>query len=62
MANHLAMAAVLSPGDEVLIEQPAYSPLLDLAEYLGARVKRFARKFEDGFAIVLVEELERAMT
>ena len=27
MANHLAMAAVLSPGDEVLIEQPAYGPL-----------------------------------
>ena len=24
MANHLAMAAVLAPGDEVLIEQPAY--------------------------------------
>src|SRR5205823_2085293 len=26
MANHLAMAALLDPGDEVLIEQPAYGP------------------------------------
>ncbi|MGH9549800.1 MAG: aminotransferase class I/II-fold pyridoxal phosphate-dependent enzyme, partial [Terriglobales bacterium] len=24
MANHLAMAALLDPGDEVLIEQPTY--------------------------------------
>ena len=40
MANHLAMAAVLAPGDEVLIEQPAYGPLLEVAEYLGAKVKR----------------------
>jgi aspartate/methionine/tyrosine aminotransferase len=24
MANHLAMAAILEPGDEVLIEQPAF--------------------------------------
>lgn len=51
MANHLAMAAVVDPGDEVLIEQPAYGPLVDVANYLGARVKRFERKFETDFAI-----------
>jgi aspartate/methionine/tyrosine aminotransferase len=28
MANHLAMAAVVAPGDEVLIEQPTYGLLL----------------------------------
>lgn len=61
MANHLAMAAILAPGDEVLIEQPTYMPLIDLAEYLGARVKRFARRFENGFAVE-VEELEQAIT
>ena len=61
MANHLAMAAVLAPGDEVVIEQPAYGPLLDVAEYLGARVKRIARKFDTGFALDQVE-LEKAMT
>lgn len=51
MANHLAMAAVLQPGDEVLIEQPAYGPLLDVADYLGARVKRFQRTAETGFGV-----------
>ena len=51
MANHLAMAAVIEPGDEVLIERPAYEPLLAVAAYLGAEVKRFERRFEDGFAI-----------
>jgi len=51
MANHLAMAAVLAPGDEVLIEQPGYGPLLDVAEYLGARIKRIARRLENDFAI-----------
>src|SRR5690348_16857794 len=53
MANHLAMAAVLDPGDEVLIEQPVYGPLLDVAEYLGARVTRNRREFEAGFALDL---------
>ncbi len=51
MANHLAIAAFLEPGDEVLIEQPSYGPLLDAAEYLGARVRRFPRRFEAGWEI-----------
>ncbi len=55
MANHLAMAALLAPGDEVLIEQPAYGPLLDVAHYLGARVRRIERRFENNFAISLAE-------
>ncbi|MEP7015824.1 MAG: pyridoxal phosphate-dependent aminotransferase [Verrucomicrobiota bacterium] len=53
MANHLAMAAVLNPGDEVLIEQPAYGPLVDVANYLEARVKRVSREFDTGFSIEL---------
>lgn len=61
MANHLAMAAVLDPGDEVLIEQPVYGPLLDVAEYLGARVKRISRRFENRFALDPAE-MERAIT
>ena len=51
MANHLAMAAVLEHGDEVLIEQPTYEPILAVAEYLGATIKRFVRPFETGFKI-----------
>lgn len=51
MANHLAMAALIEHGDEVLIEQPAYDPLLAVARHLGAKIKRFPRRFEDGFNI-----------
>jgi hypothetical protein len=51
MANHLAMAALIDPGDEVLIEHPTYELILAAAEYLGASIKRFARREEDGYAI-----------
>jgi hypothetical protein len=51
MANHLAMAAIIEPGDEVLIEHPAYGPILDVARYLYADVKRFRRTEETGWAV-----------
>lgn len=50
-ANHLAMAALINPGDEVLMERPTYDPLLSLARYLGADVQRFPRRFDDQFQI-----------
>ncbi|MBA3543996.1 MAG: pyridoxal phosphate-dependent aminotransferase [Chthoniobacterales bacterium] len=61
MANHLAMAALIEPGDEVVIEEPTYGLLLDVANYLGARVKRVARRFEDNFDLAL-PDLEQAIT
>lgn len=60
-ANHLAMAALFQPGEEVLFEEPAYEPMLSTAEYLGADVKRFTRKFEDGFRVA-PEEIEESVT
>jgi aspartate/methionine/tyrosine aminotransferase len=51
MANHLAMAAILESGDEVLIEHPAYGPILDVARYLEANVKRFPRAEENGWMV-----------
>jgi len=60
-ANHLAMAALLKPGDEVLFEHPAYEPMLAVVRYLGAEVKRFSRTFENGFGVV-VEEIESLVT
>jgi aspartate/methionine/tyrosine aminotransferase len=51
MANHLAMAALVDPGDEVLIEHPAYELLVSAALFLGADVKRFARAEENGYAL-----------
>src|SRR5262245_47510056 len=61
MANHLAMAAVMEPGDEVLIEHPAYGPILDVAYYLQAKVNRFARNSETGW-LVESGEILRAIT
>jgi aspartate/methionine/tyrosine aminotransferase len=60
-ANHLALAALIKPGDEVLFESPAYEPMLATTRYLGADVKRFTRKFEDGFR-VSPEEVEKRIT
>jgi aspartate/methionine/tyrosine aminotransferase len=51
MANHLAMAALIEPGDEVLIEHPAYELLVSTAQYLQASVKRFPRFESDGYAL-----------
>src|SRR5947199_2437998 len=58
MANHLVMAAVIRPGDEVLIESPTYELLLNVAQYLGAEIKRFKRTFDEGFKLNL-DEVER---
>jgi aspartate/methionine/tyrosine aminotransferase len=60
MANHLAMAALLEPGDEVVIEHPTYEPLLAVARYLGARVERFSRRAEAGFRVDPDEVARRA--
>jgi aspartate/methionine/tyrosine aminotransferase len=51
MANFLAMAALIAPGDEVLIEQPTYEPLVRAASFLGADIKRFERKASDAFRL-----------
>jgi aspartate/methionine/tyrosine aminotransferase len=53
MANFLAMATLISPGDEVLIERPTYEPLLAAASFLGANIRRFDRRAEDAFRIDL---------
>jgi aspartate/methionine/tyrosine aminotransferase len=61
MANFLAMAAILEPEDEAVVEHPAYDPLVSAAAFLGANVKRFERRFRDGFRIDPAE-LERVVT
>ena len=60
MANHLAMAAIIESGDEVLIEHPGYGPILDVAHYLQANVKRFRRAEENDCAIDPAEVRRRA--
>ena len=61
MANYLALAAFLEPGDQALIEEPAYGPLVDAASYLGAEVRRFPRRAENSFAADPAD-VERALT
>jgi hypothetical protein len=61
MANYLAMATLLDAGDEVVIEHPAYGLLVDAALYIGAEVKRFARREENGYAVE-PDEIRRAVT
>ena len=61
MANHLAMAACFEPGDEVLVEQPTYELLLSTALFLGAKIRRFRRRFEDNFRID-PQEVEKKVT
>jgi aspartate/methionine/tyrosine aminotransferase len=61
MANHLALAATLDPGDEVLIEHPTYEVIVDLLRYLGATVRTFERQMENGFRVD-PKEIERQMT
>lgn len=61
MANFLAMATVVERGDEVLIEQPTYEPMLAALGYLGAEVKRFSRRIENGYQIDL-DELQQLIT
>ncbi len=47
----LAYAAMLSPGDEVLLEHPGYEPLTRTAEGLGAVVRTFERRADEGFRV-----------
>ncbi len=61
MANHLAMAALIDPGDEVLIESPTYELIVSTAQYLQAKVVRFFRRAENGFALD-PEEIRKAVT
>jgi len=50
-ANFLTCAALLDSGDEVLIERPAYDPLVAAAKMVGADVSFFERRFEEGYAV-----------
>ncbi|GGH05215.1 pyridoxal phosphate-dependent aminotransferase [Silvibacterium dinghuense] len=61
MANHLAFAALIAPGDEVLLEEPAYELMLSTLLFLGAKVHRFQRRPEDDFALD-AEEIRRSLT
>jgi hypothetical protein len=45
-ANHLALAALVAPGDEVLIEAPTYALIASQLGYLQADVRTFERRLD----------------
>ena len=57
----LACAALTTPGDEVIVEEPAYEPLIRIAEGVGARVVQVPREARARFALD-PERIARAMT
>jgi aspartate/methionine/tyrosine aminotransferase len=50
-ANHLVLATLLAEGDEVAMEHPVYEPIEMLARHLGATVRFFPRRVENGFRV-----------
>lgn len=60
-ANFFVLAALLEPGDDVLVERPGYDPLLGAARLFGARTIRFDRLFERGFGLD-PDRVRQAMT
>ncbi len=60
-ANHQAMAALVSPGDEVLIEDPAYELMVAALGYLQADLRRLPRRLSQGYALD-VDEVRRLLT
>jgi aspartate/methionine/tyrosine aminotransferase len=51
-ALFVAYAALLGPGDEVLVETPGYEPLTRAAEGTGAVVRTYERRAQEGFRVV----------
>jgi aspartate/methionine/tyrosine aminotransferase len=50
-SNHLAMAAMVAPGDRVLVEDPTYELLIDTLGYLQADVHRFRREPQEAYRL-----------
>jgi capreomycidine synthase len=48
-AQFLILNALLRPGDEVVVLEPAYQPLYSIAESVGCELKPWRLRFENGF-------------
>ncbi len=61
MANFVALAGLVGPGDDVVAEAPTYELMLSAARFLGANIVPFIRREESGWAVD-PEDVERAIT
>jgi aspartate/methionine/tyrosine aminotransferase len=59
MANFLALAALIEPGDEVLVEEPVYDPLLAAVRFFGGSIRRLKREPAANFQL---PDLENAIS
>lgn len=59
-ADFAVQAALIGPGDHVLVEAPTYQPLLTISRGLGARVSRIER-LEDGGYRLSPEDVQESM-
>jgi aspartate/methionine/tyrosine aminotransferase len=50
-ANHLALAALVAPGDEVLIEAPTYELIASTLGYLQADLRTFERRPDEAWRL-----------
>jgi len=60
-ANFLVFLAMLEKGDEVIVEQPGYSPLWLVPQMLGATVKFWPRTLQAGFSLD-IQKLQELIT
>ena len=56
MANFIALGTLIEPGDEVLVEEPVYEPILAAVQYFHASVRRLKRRREAQFQLPDPEE------
>jgi aspartate/methionine/tyrosine aminotransferase len=61
MSNFLAYCGTLNAGDDIILEHPAYGPMVEAAEFLGANIVPLHRRFENAFAIDPAD-VQRAIT
>jgi aspartate/methionine/tyrosine aminotransferase len=59
--NFLACSLLLKEGDEVIIEDPVYTPLLDLVKAFNCKIISLERKFEEDF-LLNIEQLNEMVT
>ena len=60
-ANACALAGLLAPGEEALVESPGYEPHRAVPPFFGVHVRTFARRREQGYGRVS-ESVEAALT
>lgn len=48
-ANFLICSLLISEGNEVIVEHPVYTPLLDVVRLFKPKVKLLERRFEEGY-------------